>query len=231
MAQQYTATQITLLENQGENIFASERPCIIDRSSIAITSGTAIYTVPNYIVEIRRIMYRGWKLFPMPHRDLRHSYLSGQQGSRPYWYIYNNIGQSQIRLFPVPQENLLQVSSQSDLWGNNIQSSVVIEYFRVPDVSIPLTIPIFMRRRLLKCYINKRAFQNEGKGTKLKLSQYWNMKFNNLKQVYTDLLDDLTNRPRNITANNQTMRPYGFLPPPPILPVDKYGIPVDDITG
>src|SRR5438874_3543540 len=118
---------LTHLENIGENTFASERPCIVDRTSLAIVSGTDIYTLPSYVINVRRITYKGWKLFPLSHRDLRQSYQSGNQGGRPFWYIFNNIGQSQIKLMPVPTENITAENTYTNLWGPTISSKFIIE--------------------------------------------------------------------------------------------------------
>ena len=236
----FTDAVLSLLANKGENTFASERPCIVDRTSLAIVSGTDIYTLPNYVIDIKRITYKGWKLFPMPHRDLRQSYLSGKQGGRPYWYVFNNIGQSQIKLFPVPQENITADNTYTKLWGSGILTDFIIEFYRLPDsAGVSPLIPVFFRRRLLKAYVASRSFQMEGRGVNLKASKYWKDRFGFLKETYSNLLDDLTNKPRNIIANNTVGRPYGFLPPPPLLPIGDtsshfpggQGIGVDDISG
>jgi hypothetical protein len=224
----FSNSAIQKFETDAEQDFATSRPCIIDRVSLDIISGTEIYDIPSYVTNIRRVTYRGWKLFPMPHRDLRQSFLSGTQGGRPYWYIFNNIGQSQIKLFPVPQENISMVSDTSTLWGSHIIDSFIIEFFRLPDTGF--AIPDFIRRQLLKTYISKRLFQMEGKGVKLKTVRYMNQKFEMLKQIDIDLLDDLNNKPRNLMANNQSSKPYGVTPPPPVLPINRYGIAVDDMS-
>jgi hypothetical protein len=240
----FTDAFLTLLETKGENTFAAERPCIIDRISLAITSTVDIYTLPSYVIDIKRITYKGWKVFPMPHRDLRASYLSGKQGGRPYWYVFNNIGQSQLKLFPVPQENITADNTYTNLWGAGILTDFIIEFYRLPDSTdsaARYNIPNFIRRRLLKSYVMSRAFQAEGRGTNVKATKYWRSKYDFLKSLYTELLDDLNNKPRNIIANNMQSRPYGFVPPPPMIPISKAspshgnlqwnGISVDDITG
>jgi len=228
MPQIFDSATISRFEANGEQNFAAERPCIVDRTSIEIFPGQANYTLPNYVVSIRRITYRGWKLYPMPHRTLRQSFLSGTQQSRPFWYIFNNQAQATIQLFPVPVEHLTPVATAAGLWGSDLINKFVVEFYRLPDSSQGITIPIFMRRRLLKCYINKNCFRMEGKAQNLKASEYWSGKYESLKEIFVNLLDELNSKPRNIVASSMNQRPYGYTPPPPILPIDRFGISVDE---
>lgn len=222
----FDAATTLRFEQNGEDEFASERPCIIDRISLDIITGTDIYSLPNSLISIRRITYLGWKVWPLPHRDLRDSYASGTQAGRPYWYIFNNIGQLQIKLFPVPSENLTAITGPT-LWGSDILNCFIIEYFRLPDQST-FKIPAFFRQRLLTYYSNRRNYAMEGRTQDVKASKYWGNKFETYKRIYSELLDDLNNKPRNLITSMAAQRPYGFSPPPPILPVDRYGYSVDD---
>ena len=223
----FSTSTIARFETNAEQQFATERPCIIDRLALDITSGVGQYTIPNYVVNIRRVTYRGWKVYPLPHRDLRQSYLSGTQQGRPFWYIFNNVGQFKLQLFPVPSEDLIAVTT--DLYGANIPNQFIIEFFRLPDVA-PFQIPDYFRRRLLKCYIAKRCFEIEGKGMNVKAAKYWSNKFEYLKEVYGSLMDDLNNKPRNLVASDSAQRPYGYTPPPPMLPINRFGISVDEAS-
>lgn len=225
MSQVFDSATILRFEANGEQAFCSVRPCIIDRIALNIVSGTAKYDLPSSCISIRRVTYKGWKVYPLPHRDLRQSYLSGTQQSRPYWYIFNNIGQTQIQFFPVPSETIAAITT--NLYGSEIGNRVIVEYFRIPD-QVSFIIPSWFRRQLLKCYINKKCFSIDTKSHANKASEYWNDKFNLLMNVYSELLDDLNNKPRNLVATDSAQRPYGFTPPAPILPVDRYGISVDE---
>ena len=221
----FDAATTLRFQNSAEDQFAGERPCIIDRVSLDIVAGTAIYNLPVACISIRRITYMGWKVFPLPHRDLRQSFQAGTQQSRPYWYIFNNIGQSQIRLFPVPSDSLVSITGAA-LWGSGISSAFIIEYFSLPNQTT-LKIPTYFRSRLLTYYSNRRNFSMEGRAQDIKAGKYWQSKFEGMKEVYIELMDDLNNKPRNIVANNESSRPYGFLPPPPVLPISRFGISVD----
>src|SRR5207253_4675992 len=108
--------------------FAAENPCIVDRMSLNIISGTALYTLPSYVTDIRRVTWLGQKLWPVSHRDLRDTGLSGTQQSKPYNYIYNNIGQSKIQFFPVPSQSITAAITSNGLWGSEILTSVIVEF-------------------------------------------------------------------------------------------------------
>lgn len=224
----FSSTNLTRFQRDGEQNFAAEFPCVIERISLSITSGTSQYVLPDSVANIRRMTYRGWKVWPLPHRDLRESFLNGQQSGRPYWYIFNNIGLQKIQLFPVPQENLDAI--QTGLWGESISDHFIIEFYAIPDQE-QLKIPHFIRRRLLKTYTAMRMFQSEGRGQNTKAYKYWAKKWDFAKATYGEALADLNNKPRNLIANEKGMNPYGFTPPPPILPVSRFGIAVDDISG
>lgn len=226
MAVPFDAATTLRFQNNAEDEFASQANCIVDRVALSIVSGTAIYNLPADCINIKRITYKGWKVFPLPHRDLRSSFQSGTQQSRPYWYIFNNIGQLQIRFFPVPAETVASVSGVT-LWGSAIQARCIVEYFRLPD-QVNFFIPAFFRSRLLTYYSNKRNFAMEGRTQDLKASSYWNNKFDNFKLIYMELLEDLNNKPRMLVSSNNNQRPYGYLPPPPILPIDRFGYSVDE---
>lgn len=432
-------------QRTAEEQFASQASCIVDRASLSLIAGEALYDLPSYCVNVKRITYKGWKVFPLPHRDLRQSFQSGTQQSRPYWYIFNNIGQRKIRFFPVPSEyvsrsylnevlqdtpvgywrmnetslpavvdssgnnltgtfvnsptiqqpglligdpnksiqflqafinsasithtsklnlgdsftfewlhnnslsggsagicekgtgsfriritsNKLRLmtgstelavssndfassttyhcavvkvgsfikiyvngedvtipvtnvtltsnseplilayvpsanlcingrmdevavynyavpqirikqhyrasidtnASDTNLWGSAIPKKCIVEFYRLPDSINGPFIPPFIRQRLLLWYSNKRNYAMEGRTQDMKASVYFGEKYDMYHSFYTDLLDDLNNSPRNIVANTTTSRPYGFIPPPPLLPVDRFGYSVDDYNG
>lgn len=239
MATPFDSSTITRFQNNAEDDFATSKPCIKSRASIALVAGTAVYNLPDYCISIARVTYLGWQVYPLPHRELRLSYVSGNQQSRPYWYIFNNIGLSQIRLFPVPSLSVPQVVG--DLWQpTQIIQGLVIEFYRMPNYTTEI-IPPFYRSKILGNYQLYRSYAMEGQYQDMKGSKYHYNKWLKHKAQATDLLDDLHNKPRNLIASGVSQRPYGFLPPPPLLPVSAnspsqgtliwQGIPIDDVTG
>lgn len=199
----WSAATITRFSQQAENIFAREVPCIIDRKSIAIVSGTHTYTLDSSVIDIRKVTWKGTKLDPAHFRDFVDSNLSITRTGTPTDYIFNNIGQNQIRFFPIP--NVSISSTSSNLFGSAIPDRVIYEFYRMPDYSTYI-IPDFFRRRLIKAYVLSQCYAIEGKGQDLKAAKYWENKWNYLKEVYSSLLDELINSPRRIIVGPGGMR-------------------------
>lgn len=218
----FTAATIQRYSQEGETDFASEHPCILTRLALSVTTGNPLITLPDDVINIRRVTYKGFKLDPLPHRQMREAFQSANQVSKPFWYVYNNIGQNLLKLFPTPSENI--TASQLNLWGSAISTQLVVEYFRAPDFST-FTIPAYFRRRLLKSYVLLGCFNIEGAGQNLKNTKYFTSKYSNLKTLYSQLMHDIYSKPRKLCLGN------GFnnssFPGQPILPIDRFGTSVD----
>jgi hypothetical protein len=204
---------ITRFAQQGEFQFASISDCIVDRLSLDIVNGTSIYTLPDYVLNIRRITWRGKKLDPISHRKYRQGCYPSSAQSEPTEYIYNNIGQQKIQFFPTPAETI--AAATTNLYGSSIGTSVILEFSRTPDFA-SFVIPLYFRRFLLKCYVMKMCFGIESRGQNLKSVQYFDAKWEQLVEAYETILDELYNTPRMITASvYPILRPR---PPRPVLP-------------
>jgi len=217
----FSAATITRFANEGENNFAVDYPCILKRVSPSITLGQNIVTLSDDVKSIRRVTWLGFKLDPLPHRNWREVFQSAPQQGRPFWYVFNSVGQNQIQLFPSPDTNL---ASGADLYGADINTCLVVEYFQVPDF-INATIPSYFRRRLLKSYVLRGCFNIEGQGQNRKNSDYFKGRWRYLKEKYGNLLGDLHNKPRKLVVNGITSSYY--FPGNPVLPIDRFGIAVD----
>lgn len=223
MPQIFSSADILRFSQQAEDLFTSENDCIIDRYAINVVSGTAEYLLPDYVSSIRRVTYKGRKVYPVSHRNYIDSNISFIAQGAPTDYIFNNIGQGKIKFFPTPNENISAV--QLNLFGSEIPNQLIVEFYRLSDYSVN-SIPDFMKRRLLKAYVMKMCFSKEGKGQNLKAAKYWGMKWEMLKQIYGELLEELINSPRKL-INGSTIEYNDRTPPPPRLPISKFGIGVD----
>jgi len=221
----FSTATLTRFASEAENIFQKNFPCIIDRTSIAIVSGTAIYTLADYVIDIRRITWKGTKVYPMTHRRYREAQVGVTATGTPYEYIFDNIGASQIRFFPIPNIAISQLALDIGLWGSNIANGIVIEYYRTPDY-VTYTIPAFFRKRLIKSYVMKMCFSIEGRGQNLKAVKYWDAKWKYYTEIYGALLNELINAPRHIIAGPDSVTKE-FSPRRPMLPYNKIGIGVD----
>ncbi len=213
---------INRLTAEGEGDFASEYPCIITRIAPAVVSGTAIITIPDDVLSIRRITYRGMKLDPLPHRQFRDCFQNSTQEGKPFWYIFNNVAQNTLQLFPTPNENI--AASTSNLYGSEIPNRLIIEYWQATNPT-NVFIPSYFRRRLLKSYALYGALHREGQQQNLKASKYYKQRYETLKKQYGLLLNDLHNKPRKLVIVGGT--PHYPYPGYPVLPIDRFGISVD----
>ena len=208
--------------NQGENEMSSERPFLVDRYELATTAGTSTYTLPDYVVSIRRVTWMGWKLDPLPQRNFREVFQSSPQMGQPFWYIYNNIGQNQIQLFPSPNVNL---ATGGVPWGTDIYNYCIVEFYRATDNST-FVLPTWAKRQLLKYYVAKRAFQVDGSGVNMKLAQFYSQKWEQMKGEFVETLNYLTNAPRKLLVSEIVSSNY--FPGQPVLPVAQFGEGVDE---
>ena len=121
-----------------------------------------------------------------------------------------------------PIDILALMGNSSELFkSENILTQCIVEFYRTPDY-FDFKIPLFIRRRLLKAYVMKMCYAKEGDGQNLKAVKYWTAKYDGLKELYTQLLEELINRPRKLIANgngNDITRIAR-----PTLPIDKFGI-------
>src|SRR4051812_40293716 len=85
---------IDRLANEGEQDFVTEFPCILKRIALATTSGTASYSLPDDVLSIRRVSWKGFKCDPLPHRNAREVFQNMGQIGKPFWYIFNNINRN-----------------------------------------------------------------------------------------------------------------------------------------
>lgn len=215
----FTSDQINRYLQQGEELFVNEFRCITDRLALDITSNVDLYVLPDNVIDIRRITYRGIKVDPISHRDTR-TYLDGLTSTgTPQNYIFNNVGQLTIKLFPTPVETIASV--QDDLFNPEIVRVQCIVEFYTSSNGIGYKLPEYIRARLLKPYVLKSLFLAEGKGQNIKASKYWDKKWQYLKSVYGIQMMDQLNTPRRLIASGASyQRPYLA---PPVLPLSMRG--------
>lgn len=222
----WTAEQLSRFSRQGEDLFNRDCKCIIDRISLNIQSGVSLYVLPEQVIDIRRVTYRGIRVYPVSHRTVRRHLDGTDSNSRPTTYAFDNLGQMTIKLIPTPVESLAQLNT--NLFSPSvIRETCIIEYYAMPD-GISYKLPEVMRRRLLKAYVLKQAFSIESKGQNLKAAKYWASKWEYLKEVYTEKVEDLIVSPRKLLASNldwDLVKRTRI--PQPTLPMNMIGIGVD----
>lgn len=208
--------------DQGEIDLSRERPFIVDRLSLSIVANTSLYTLPDYVLSIRRITYLGQKLDPLPHRNWREVFQSATQKGKPFWYVYNNVGLNKIQLFPCPNDTIAEVTN---VWDTEILTGCIVEYYRVAD-NISYIIPSALRRQLLKIYVAAQCFAIEGAGQNVKMSKYFNAKWERRKEEFFSLLRELYDKPRKLIVNEIVSSNY--FPAAPVLPIAQFGISIEE---
>jgi hypothetical protein len=217
----WTSDDILRFLANAESDFCEEFPVLIDRWCLDIKNGIPEYTLPDYVVNIKRFTYKGAKLDPMPHRYFREAFQgAASQISTPYWYVHTNLGTNIIKLFPTPAEDL--TTTDIGLWDTNIENKCIVEFFRTPDEETGHTIPPYIRRRLLKCGVLKDCFSMENQGQNLKNSQYFDLKWKAMIKQYGNILQTLLAKPRRLAISDPSA--YQNYPAAPVLPIDRYGI-------
>src|ERR1017187_16997 len=217
-----SSATISRLSGEGENNFAVEYPCILKRISLTVNSGDQLVTLPDDVVAIRRVTWLGYKLDPLPQRNFREVFQNATQTGRPFWYVFNNVGQNLIQLFPAANQSVS--TTANGLWGSEIGNRFIVEYFQAPDF-VTAIIPSYFRRRLLKSYVLRGCFNIEGQGQNRKASKYFKDRSRALKEMYGDLLSELHNKPRKLIVNGITASYY--FPGQPVLPIDRFGTSCD----
>ena len=217
-----STSDLTRFFNEGENLFAQERPFLVDRYSPPLVAGTSVYTLPDYVISIRRITYLGKKLDPLPQRNYREVFQSVAQEGWPFWYIFNNIGANKVQLFPTPQ---VTIPAGTNLWGSDIPTSCIVEFNRATDNST-FVLPSWIRRQMLKQFVMKRKFELDGPGVNNKLAKYYDGKWQMSKGEFSELLDQLYYLSRKYMISEVVSSNY--FPGQPVLPIDQFGSSVDE---
>lgn len=223
----FSSEQLARFEEQGEESFHNECHCLIDRIALPIEENESLYTLPNEVVDIRRVTYRGIRIYPISHRSMRKYFDGINPTGTPTNYIYDNNGELVIKLFPTPAETIAPV--QANLMSRDvIQTQCIVEYYLMPD-GVGFKLPSFIRRRLLKAYVLKCAFSVEGKGQNLKAAKYWSDKWDYMMEAYCSAVRGLISTPRKLIASNLDYDLVKQLRVPrPVLPMSMIGLDVDD---
>lgn len=218
------SSHILRLFDQAEQEVSVEQPFLVDRSSIALVSGTNTYTIPDYVLSIRRMTFNGIGLDPLPRRNQREVFQNSTQQGTPFWYIYNNIGINQIQLFPTPNVNLAQATG--DLFSQvKIATGFIYEYYRVSDNSSFIIPPIY-RRQLLKKYVFANTTMVDNKNMNMRMAKYYMSRWNLSKSDFFQIMRTLYNQPRRLVIND--FNTFNFFPGSPVLPINRFGISVNE---
>lgn len=168
----WSAATIARESANGEGEIATALKCLIARYSIPIVAATATYVLPSDVFSIRRVTWNGKKIYPMPPREYQMINQVTSSGE-PVYYIFNQQGRNTLRFHPIPN---VTIAGGTDLFGVDIGTCIIVEYYQVPDGATTL-LPEYIRRRLLKYYVLYKCFGKEGKGQNLKASKRFKARY------------------------------------------------------
>lgn len=204
----FSDTQISKWANDYEKELCSKENLIADRFALEVTSNVSEYELPNYITNIRCVLYKGYMVYPKGFQAsimMNDSPFQSINSNRPIEYIASGKGLRIIKFFPSPSETIATING--DLWNINADNNgVIIEFYRTPSlINENLRLPEWNRRYLLKDYICWKAFSNEGKDQDLKAATYYTLRMgegveylkvikDNMYQASVNVLNPVDNR-------------------------------------
>jgi hypothetical protein len=243
----WTNEYLNRITLEAEVEIAKAVPCIIDRLSIPVEQGIPSYILPEYVTNVRKILWKGSRLDPMSYGEFADWIytLSSTQGaafnprafsksfhlgdivggtpmSKPMRYFYSNFGENAITFNPNVHEDVAAVGS--NLFSSAIGNSVIIEFYRAPD-GVNFKIPHYIRRRTIKNYVLWKAFLKEGNGQNIQASEYYRGRF----EICLGKARAIIERIYTSTANRRTQQSIdnGYKVARPVLPWN-YGTVVED---
>jgi hypothetical protein len=197
---QFSDAQITKWANDYEREICAKHNLVVDRLSIALAAGQGEFELPNYVTNIRAMLYKGKELYP---KGFRQSVIIGDNpnpsGSTPIEYLFSGKGMRVIKLMPAPIEALVEYAG--DVWTPEAEAvSLIVEFYRTPDFSDPFKrLPPWCRRYILKDYVCNKAFIAGGPGQDIRAANYYEGRMvaneEYVKQIRSNLYENNVNVP------------------------------------
>ena len=239
----WTNEYLNDLALEAEIAITNETPCIIDRLSLQVMEGVSEYQLPDYVDNIRRVFYKGFRLDPLPSMGFDwfdrsedgafapHAFTdaffirgggatstTGANRGRPWNYYYSTFGENVIRFDPGINEDVAQYPD--GLYDINIANAVIVEFYRIAN-GADFKVPPYVRKRTIKAYVMWKAFEREGDGQNLQASAYWQKRYAILTSKCTAILNNVYRAA--IPARDAIAGRYLTTPARPVLP-PNYGI-------
>lgn len=220
----FTDQQISKWAVDYERELCAKHNLICDRLSLDLTAGIGEYQLPNYITNIRLVIYKGQEI---KHKGMQASLITGDTpfstvGSSPFEYVVNGKGQRVIRFYPTPLETI--AAATGDLFSIDAdKDALIIEFYRTPSQdNLDIRLPEWCRRYLLKDYICWKAFNNEGPDQDMRAANYYASKLEQ-NSLYIAMIKDnmFSSYITNFGAGNLDRRVIGR----GVMP-SNYGTPV-----
>jgi hypothetical protein len=208
--------------------------CIFARECLLIQAGQSLYTLPNYVRTLRRVTWRGRTLDAENWEELTmltpatvtvgNASVFNEESSigRPLYYAMHPTNPYDIRVYPTPGESFSNAGEPNVYAPQFNTPSCIIDYYREPDttnVNPVISIPPYVLRRTQKAYVLWKAFAQEGPGQSLKISSYYQMKYNFLIEQFRAINEGCFAGKR-YSIEDGMLEINGFRYPRPMLPAN-----------
>lgn len=224
MGTQFTDNQISTWAQTYEKEVCSKFDFIVDRVSIAVTAFVNEYEIPNFVTNVRSVLWLGKELHA---KGFRASVITGDTpfqtaGSVPFEYVFSGKGQRVLKFYPSP--NLTIGVYVGDIWTPDAdQTSVIIEFYRTP-ASPDKVLPDWLRQYLLKDYVCWKAFASEGPQQDLRGAAYYNARIQDATQYLGSIKENMHKSQMNVLFKDKMLGRRK--PGRPVLP-PNFGYPVN----
>lgn len=226
-AVQFSDNQISTWAQIYEKEICAKNDLIVDRCSIGVTAFVNEYELPNYVTNIRSVLWLGKELHA---KGFRASVITGDTpfqtaGSVPFEYVFSGKGQRVLKFYPSP--NLTVAYNSGDLWTPTAdETSVIVEFWRTPDyLSDPQKVlPLWCRQYLLKDFICWKAFAIEGPQQDLRAAAYYQERIDQAAEYIGLIKENMHASQMNVLFDNKMLGRRK--PGRPVLP-PNFGYPVN----
>lgn len=199
---------IARVTTEAEKEIARATNFVWDRYPLAITAGTATYTLPDYVRGIIGIEWKGRPIQPLHHQEaIRDNYQFITTRGVVDAYIRSPNDFQIIRFISVPNETVSADPDNDDLDDATVLVNRVVVYFqRDADVSGDLlSVPDYIARRLIAAWVLYRAYKKEGKGQDLAASDYYRFVYESRLKMYKHLIEKYTMYKEMYVADSELM--------------------------
>lgn len=224
----FTDQQISSWAQTFEKEIAAKHDLIVDRWSLGIIDKSNEYELPNYVTNIRSVLYLGKECHA---KGFRSSVITGDtpfqtSGSIPFEYVFSGKGQRVLKLYPTPNTNIAVYNG--DLWTADADRyGVIIEFYRIPDFTgnnPSLTLPSWCRQYLLKDMICEKAFRMEGPTQDLRAAKYYQGRIDKMFEYVMKIKSNMNAAQMRVLFDNKMLARRK--PGRPVLP-PNFGFPVN----
>ena len=202
----WTDEYLLQLREEGEVELSVDVPLLFYRYPLSITLGQSEYTLPTGIVNILRVSYKGFKVYPYSSRLGRNEGVEIRPDStvsgRPEYYITRDNNWDTIKFFPTPNETLTTDDTTKDTKTGILAQCIITCYMRADVSGDSLRIPEYIRRQFTKYYVMYRAYAKEGKSQNIQASNYFKQKYLFAKEEFRQIVHKM---PRAINSGVEPM--------------------------